>query len=170
MAQLPPSMQKTDPNTFNQTVVRIAHVLASDDFPPGDRAKLRRLSASAPPSVAFLRFAFAHLPEGWERRQELWQTLVAGVALMYPQQHDASRPLGRALAEAGYAEARLERLLAAQDDTRRTLLLRAIRFLRAKNMGCRFSDFAHLLGLGDNPEAASQRIARDYFRALSTQS
>lgn len=165
-----PSTQAADPPTMAQTVARLSHLLAREDFPPGDRARLRKLTPGSAPPLAFLRFAFAHLPAGWERRQEIWQTLVAGLALMYPQGHDAGRPLGRALAETGYTEPRLERLLTAQDDTRRTLLLRAIRFLRAKNASCSFTDLAHLLGLGGDPQLACQRIARDYFRATSAQS
>jgi len=165
---LPPPQAAETPG-LSRMVGRLARVLGDQAFPTGERARLRRWSPGAPPSLAFLRFGFSELPEGWQANTEDWEALVAGLALMYPQGHDPGRPAGRALAEAGYAEARLERLLAADGDTLRTLLLRAARFLRAKNASCSWIDFAFLLGLGGDPEAARRRLAGDYFRALSAE-
>lgn len=167
MASASPPRQSTETHGLSHTVGRLARVLSGEAFPTGERARLRKWSADSPPSLAFLRFGFSELPEGWQARSEDWEVLVAGLALMYPQGHDPGRPAGRALAEAGYAEARLERLLAADGDMRRTLLLRAARFLRAKNTSCNWIDFAFLLGLGGDPEPARRRLADDYFRALT---
>lgn len=154
--------------SLGQTVTEIAAVVAHEGFPTGDRAALKRLNPSGSPNVAFYRFAFRHLPDGWERSQQGWMALVAGVALMCPRPHRADRPAGMALAEVGYAEARVERLLAAEGDTLRTLLLRAARFLAAKSASVNWTDFARLL-LAVDPskrEAARLRVARDYYRNL----
>lgn len=154
------------PPTLAQTTASVARVIGAEDYPAGERARLKRWSPGTAPSLAFYRFAFRCLPEGWERRSEAWMTLTTSIALMCPDPHRPDVPLGRALADIGYAEARLERLLAAEDGTLPTLLLRAARFLRAKNAGCNCTDFAYLLGLGGNPQRVRLRIARDYYREL----
>lgn len=154
------------PRGLAQTTALIARVLGDGDFPTGDRAKLKRWSPGDPPSLALYRFAFRHLPEGWEQRYEAWTTLTTAIAIMCPDPHRPDVSLGRALANAGYAEARLERLLAAEDGTLRTLLLRSARFLRSKNVACNCTDFARLLNLQGDPPKARMRIARDYFREL----
>ena len=154
------------PPTLAQTTASVARVINAEDFPTGERARLKRWSPGTAPGLAFYRFAFRYLPEGWERKQEAWMTLLTAVALMCPDPHRPDLPLGRALADTGYAEARLERLLAAEGDTLHTLLLRAARFLRAKNASCNCTDFAYLLGLRGDPQRARLRIARDYYREL----
>ena len=60
------------------------------------------------------------------------------MAVMAPSIHRPDRGLGKALAEAGYSEARLERLLASEGDTRRSLLIRAARFLASKSASWRY--------------------------------
>ena len=150
----------------SQTAALLARVIGADDFPTGERARLKRWAPGSPPSLAFYRFAFRHLPEGWERNPEAWLTLTTAIALLCPDPHRPDLPLGRALADTGYAEARLERLLSAQEDTLHTLLLRSARFLCAKNSGCNCTDLAYLLGLRGDPERARLRIARDYYREL----
>jgi CRISPR system Cascade subunit CasB len=152
--------------TLAQTTALVARVIGAEDFPAGERARLKRWSPGNEPSLAFYRFAFRYLPEDWEHKPPMWTTLLAAVALMCPDPHRPDMPLGRALADTGYAEARLERLLAADGDTLQTLLLRAARFLRAKNAGCNCTDFAYLLGLRGDPQGARLRIARDYYREL----
>jgi len=146
-------------------VRHLASTIAAEHFPTGDRAALRRLNPDAMPNLAFYRFAFRHLPQNWESRRAAWTALVAGIALMCPKPHRPDRSAGLALAETGYSEKRLERLLAAEGDTLHTLLLRAARFLAAKNEACNWVDFAHLL-LDTNPENARLKIARDYYRNL----
>lgn len=157
----------TDTSTtapLSQTIAHIAHVLAAEGFPTGERARLKRWSPGSPPSLAFYRFAFQHLPDQWEHQPETWLTLVTGLALMCPSPHRRDLSVGRALAETGYAEARLERLLAAHGNALPTLILRAARFLRAKNASCNWTDFAYLLDLAGSPEEVRLRIARDYYR------
>jgi len=122
--------------------------------------------------MVFYRFALQHLPEGWDHSEERmldWVTLVAGIALMSPNAHRVDRPLGKVLAETGYSEARLERLLAAEGNVRRILLLRAARFLAAKGSPCSWIDAAQLLLTRDpqKREQVNRRVARDFYQSAS---
>lgn len=151
-------------------IARLAGTLGSEHFPTGDRAALKRMDPDQPPPLAFYRFAFRELPEGWEHRRSAWQTLTAGMALAGNQgnPHNRDRRLGRVLAEQGYSEARLERLLAASGETLETLLLRAIRYLVAKGETLDWTDCARLLLVGDDDkrERTRREIAGDYYRNL----
>jgi CRISPR system Cascade subunit CasB len=140
----------------------------SESFPPGESAALKRLTPRLPPSLIFYRFAFRHFPEGWEARQAEWMAVVSGLALMCPAPHRPDRPAGRALAEAGYSEARLERLLAAEEVDLRTLVLRAARFLAAKAESVNWVDLARLLLTKDKGKLENVRFqfARDYYTHL----
>ncbi len=148
---------------------RLSGVVGSENFSSGERAGLKRITPGSLPPLTFYRFAFRHLPEGWEGQQEAWMMVVAGLALMSPNPHRPARSAGRALAESGYAESRLERLLAAkEEDVLHTLLLRAVRFLAAKNESINWVDFARLLLTKDRAklETARLSIARDYYYNL----
>jgi len=155
-------------SSLGSIIGRLASVIASDNFPSGERAALKRLTPGAPSPLSFYRFAFRYLPENWENNKLAWGTVVAGLALMHPHPHRPDRPAGRALAESGYPEARLERLLEAEGDVLHTLLLRAVRFLAAKGESVNWTDFARLLMSIDpaKREAASLQIARSYYRNL----
>ncbi len=151
---------------------RAAGIICSDGLPTGDRAKLRRMAPGQPLPLVFTRFALAHLPESWERHPDDWAALLAGIAIMAPRAHRPGHGLGRALAESGYSEARLERLLDANGETRRTLLLRAVRFLTAKSAPFDWHDAAQLLLTRDEAkrDRINQRIARDFFSNLKSES
>lgn len=152
--------------TLAGAIAHAAGVIASEGFPTGDRAALRRMVPGHPPPLAFYRFALRHLPESWEHHRDDWMALVAGMALMSPSAHQPGRGLGRVLAEAGFSEARLERLLASEGDTRRILLLRATRFLSAKAGSFDWSQGARLLLTRDKDkrEGLYQQIARDFYQ------
>lgn len=151
---------------IHPTIGRLAALLGSADYPTGERAMLKRMAPGNPPPLAFYRFAYRHLPAGWERQRDAWMTLVAGLALMGVGGHRPDRKVGQVLAETKYSEARLERLLAAEGDTLLTLLLRAVRFLAAKGQAVNWLDFAYLLGLAGDPERARMDIARAFYRNL----
>jgi CRISPR type I-E/ECOLI-associated protein CasB/Cse2 len=166
---MPAVLVETPPakgQTLAQQVSHIAAIIASDDFPTGDRAALKRQTPTQEPSLTFYRFAFGHLEEGWQRQKGAWITICSGIALMCPHPHRPDRPAGQALAETGYSEARLERLLAAEGDVLQTLVLRAGRFLAAKGEPINWTDFARLLLAEDSEkrEKARLRIARHYYR------
>lgn len=153
-------------------VGRAAGIICSDGFPTGDRAKLRRMAPGQPLPLVFTRFALAHLPESWERQPKDWAVLLAGIAIMAPHAHRPGYGLGRALADAGYSEARLERLLDTDGETRRTLFLRAVRLLAAKAAPFDWHDAAQLLLARDEVkrDRIKQRIARDFFSNLKSES
>ncbi len=159
-------------DTMSSTIGRIAGVLASSGFPTADRAALRRISPDQPLPLTFYRFGVRYLPQGWDlstARLRDWATIVAGIAIMSPNAHRPNLGLGRALAEAGLSEARLERLLQSEGSIRRTLLLRAARFLAAKNQPCDWTDGAWFLLTPEHDierrERIHRRIARDFYAA-----
>ena len=163
------SDSKTSERGLATDIGRIAGMIGSDNFPTGERAALRRMRSGSPLPLAFYRFALNHLPPGWERNTEDWVTLVAGIAIMSPGAHQPQQSLGRSLAETGYAEARLERLLLTTSNTRRTLLLRAARFLSAKGTPFDWTQAALLLLISDDQnkrESLHRRIATDFYYAL----
>jgi CRISPR system Cascade subunit CasB len=154
--------------TLEQQVGRIAGIIGSERFPTGERAALRRMTPGHPLPLSFYRFAFSRLPKGWEHAIDDWTTLVAGIALMSPNAYNAQVGLGRALAEAGYSESRLERLLAAEYEVRRALFLRAIRFLAAKSKPFNWAEGARFLLTKSESkrETLNLHIARDFYRRI----
>ncbi|MCU7928140.1 MAG: type I-E CRISPR-associated protein Cse2/CasB [Candidatus Thiodiazotropha sp. (ex Dulcina madagascariensis)] len=168
-------MQNSQPEALEETAKSLASVIgsisgliASENFPNSDRATLKRMDPKKEPPLSFYRFAFRHLPQHWQAQRKTWQTILNGMALMSPPIHRPDQPLGKVLAEEDYSEARLERLLAAEDETRRTLILRAVRFLAAKKQPVNWTDLAGLLLItdADKREDLHMRIAGDYYRNL----
>lgn len=96
--------------------------------------------------------------------------MLAGLAVMGTQPHRPDRPVGQALAEHRYSEARLERLLMARDDVLYTLTLRLARFLAAKGENVNWLDLANLLLTKDREaqEGVRLKIAGDYYRHQKT--
>jgi CRISPR system Cascade subunit CasB len=154
--------------TLEQQVGKIAGIISSERLSTGERAALRRMIPGHPLPLSFYRFAFSYLPTGWEYAIDDWTTLVAGIALMTPNAYSPQVGFGKALAEAGYSEFRLERLLAAGYEVRRTLFLRAIRFLAAKSKPFNWAQGARFLltRSEDNQEAMNLRIARDFYSRI----
>lgn len=158
------------------TIGRIASVIGAEGFPTGERAAFRRMSLTKPLPLPFFRFAIRHLGDNWDANAAAikdWTTIVAGVAIMSPTAHRLDLSLGTALGKEGYSEARLERLLSAEADVRRTLLLRAARFLAAKASPCNWVECAQLLRLGDDSdyrENLHRRIAADFYKASEAKS
>ncbi len=152
------------------TVARLAGLLASENFPTFERAALKRMVPGQAPPVVFYRLAFHHLPQGWERQEASWQTILAGMAMMAPQIHRPDRPLGQVLAETDYSEARLERLLRAEGEVLSTLFLRLCRFLAAKAQPFNWCEAASLLLVRehDKRERINLKIARDFYRHQKT--
>lgn len=147
-------------------LAHIAAVIGNRDFPAGDRAAFKRMVPGQPPPLEFYRFALRHLPENWEAQLADWVTLVAAMALMGANAYQKGRSFGQALAEEGFSEARLERLLAADDEGRRTLFLRAVRFLASKGASFDWEQAASLLLTRDEArrEKINRRIASDFYR------
>jgi len=161
----------TSPDFLARAIAHVAGTLSSEHFPTGERAALKRMTPGQPPPLYFYRFALRHLPETWERDEADWITLIAGIALMVPHAHRPGTGLGTVLGEGGYSEGRLERLLQSEGDTRRTLLLRAVRFLAAKAQPFDWQDAARLLLTRDpeKRERVHRHIARDFYTIVDQQ-
>ena len=164
-----PPLIETPSVSTAQIVARVSRIVGGDDFPNGERAALKRWSPGSGHTLAFHKFAARHLPVDWEWKKDEWATIVTGVAISHPYNQSPGAPPGKALAESGYSETRLERLLAAQGDGLLTLVLRSARFLRAKNVAFDWTGIAYLLGINGNSDQTRFRIARDYYRELQRQ-
>jgi CRISPR system Cascade subunit CasB len=153
-------------------VPALARLLYEEVIPTGERAALKRMALDGPAPLALHRLLIRHVDEAWQGETWLadWRTLICALALQRDGSFAPERPLGQALAEARFAESRLERLLGSAGETLRALALRAARQLAAKGLACDWRQFADLL-FSRNPEARERintRIARDFYRHLNT--
>jgi CRISPR system Cascade subunit CasC len=168
--------QPTPPPEARGIVARIAAELAAPGFPRGDLAALRRMDPEAPGRTpVLLRLLARHTADRLEYgADELrrWALLVHGMALMAPEHHRTTVPVGRALFGPGraplYAESRLARLLSARGRAFRAQVPRLARQLKAKDQALDWREFADLiLAEGRNEARAEQsreRIAAAYYR------
>jgi CRISPR system Cascade subunit CasB len=147
---------------------RVAGIICSDQFPTGERAAFRRMNPEQSPPLLFYRFALTHLPADWEYNTVDWMVLLTGISIMAPDAHRPDLGVGKALATADYSEARLERLLASEGDTQRTLVLRSARLLAAKRTACNWGDYGQLLLTRDKEkrEKLNRRIAKDFYQNI----
>lgn len=174
-------MQQAEANplgSLGAAVDAVAQALASGRVGPGERAELRRVHLESVPGPAYWH-VMARLveprhpaPEGefgrtrWERR---WATVLCGMALLA---HAPHRPPGRALAEVGFHELRLRRLLRASHERLGDELLGAARYLASKGEALDWREAARLVHHDphDAPEWAEKvrrRVARDYFGTVT---
>lgn len=163
-------MNTPEPRWPSAQVPTLARALANPHFSNGERAALKRMGLEGPAPLALHRFILRHVEEAWqgEHWTPRWRALICALAIQRDGGFDPSRPWGQALAEARFAESRLERLLAAQGDTQLTLALRAARQLAAKGIACDWRQLADLVFSTDTEirERINTRIARDYYRNL----
>lgn len=163
-------MNPLEPRSPSAHVPALARTLADPHFPNGERAALKRMGLEGPSPLALHRFILQEVDEAWQSENwtRRWRMLICALAIQRDGGFDPSRAWGKALAEAGFAESRLERLLAAQRDTQLTLALRAARQLAAKGIACDWRQLADLIFFSDPEihERNSTRIARDYYRNL----
>lgn len=152
----------------------VAGAFASGRVDSDERAELRRMKPSTLPPTAFwhilARLVERHHPvpeyeagrTAWEKR---WATVLAGMAVLG---HVPERSPGKALAEAGFHEQRLRRLLRASGDRLGDELMGAARFLSSQGVPMDWREGARLVHYDPDrtPEWADRirrRIARDYF-------
>ncbi len=163
-------MSTPEPRWPASQVPGLARALADPHFSNGERAALKRMALDGPAPLALHRFLLRQVDEAWQGERWLpgWRALICALAIQRDGGFDPVRPLGQALAEARYAESRLERLLAADGDTLRALALRAARQIAAKGIACDWRQLADLLfaATPDSRERSNTRIARDYYRNL----
>jgi len=156
--------------TLAQTVAHLARVLALGHYPNGDRAALKRWAPGISLPLAYYRLWLLHLrtdPPS-EHDTPAWMAIVWGLALAGTEAHQPKRALGQALAQSGFAQARLERLLSAPEALRFEFYQSAVRFLAAKGEGCNWTDWASYLLTHDpdKREGLHRRIAQSYYRHL----
>lgn len=155
-------------DSLGRLVARLAAVVGGERFPNADRAALKRWSPGQPPPLSFYRLWLRSVDDELPApaQTQAWMLVTWGLALGVA--HQRGRPLGRVLAESRYAEARLERLLAAPPDVLPELFASLMRFLAAKGEAVDWLDAARLLLTqdADKREAVHRRIAADYFRHL----
>ena len=186
-----PTTANTDDTTRADTswasqAVRLAGVLASENFPRGDLAQLRRMSPDNPHAVSFWRLMARQNLFSNPTVDQKWALIIHGIALMTPTNnvagnsrtaHNAFMPVGRALFLGGesrrstgfYSESRLNRLLTARGPMLRTLQARLFRMLAAAGVSFNWREMASfILNEGYDEGAAEQgrrRIAREYYQA-----
>lgn len=166
-------MSEDQPRTPSAHVPEMAAVLKSENFPSGERAALKRMGMDGEAPLAFHRFVLRHVdpPLQADSLMKVWRTLICSLAIQRDGGFDPARPLGQSLAETGYSEKRLERLLSASGETLYRLALRAARQIAAKGVSADWRQMADLLFSRDpgGRETVNRRIARDYYRTLQLQ-
>lgn len=161
---------QSPPPTLKSIVGRLAHLL-EHGCSPGDLAALRRLDPADPSAPAFFKVTASvladALPDGDEPRMEAerrWAAVLCAMATANGL-HRPGRPLGSALAEAGFAELRLTRLLRARGDQMFPAVRAAAQFLAAKVEPFDATDLVRLV-LSESradEEKARRDVARSYF-------
>ncbi|MGE0081095.1 MAG: type I-E CRISPR-associated protein Cse2/CasB [Thiohalomonadaceae bacterium] len=165
------SEQESAKKGLPEIVGRIAWALEQPHYPNGDRAALKRWSPAQALPLAYYRLWLQHLRQDPppDEQAQTWMAIAWGLAFAGHNGHEPKRPLGQALAEAGFIEARLERLLSAPEELRIELYQSAVRFLVAKGMACNYTDWAAWLLTEDaeKRDALNRRIASQYYRHLA---
>jgi CRISPR system Cascade subunit CasB len=160
----------TQTASLASTVARLAAVIGNSRFPAGDRAALRRWTLGQPVPLAFYRLWLRHAGEELppEAQMENWMILVCCMTTLGEKSHTPTRRLGQALAESGFSEGRLERLLSAPDGVRSELLMNAVRLLAAKGDSFNLAEAAQFLLTKDEArrEGVNRRIAEAFYRHL----
>ena len=156
-------------SNLSTKIARLVAVIGSQHYPAGDRAALRRWAPGQTVPLAFyrlwLRYAVDDLPP--QSQTEAWMLIIWAIATLGAGAHAPNRPWGRALAEAGFAEGRLERLLSAPEDVRADLFMQAVRFLAAKGERFDLAEAARYLLTQDEAkrEQLSRHIAQAFYRS-----
>lgn len=153
-------------SSLSSTLARLAAVIGAPHYPAGDRAALRRWAPGQLVPLAFYRLWLRHvgadLPT--QNQTEAWMLIAWAIATLGDKAHNPKRPWGQALAEASFAEGRLERLLSAPADVRADLFMQAVRFLSAK--GERFDLAEAALYLLTDDEAKREQLHRHIAQAF----
>ncbi len=141
----------------------------------GPAADLRRLRADAEDrwrSATFYRLyadVIAPRHRGGDDHERNWAMILAGLARLA---HAPGRNAGATLAEEGFAERRLVRLLDADGDHLASELRATISFLAAKGAAVNWIDLAELVltHATERRDDARRKIAAAYYRSLTTSS
>ena len=152
--------------TLPDVIGRIAGAMARDLIGPGERAELRRLDVAHPHSPAFWKIMTAWIgPAQTLESETRWAIVLSGFARLGPPLHKRGARLGRALANAGYSELRLLKLLKVKGPTFADAVRRLCGFLAAKAEPVDWIELARFILTTDEQKADELRrnIARDYY-------
>lgn len=130
-------------------------------FHDGDRAALRRSADGATMARALLAWE----GEDDELRDTSTIAAVKTLAQAIAIAGASTTHLGKALAAAGFSEARLDRLLRADAASLPDQALTAARFLAGKGQGIHAGDLADLLLNTTHGERVRLAISRDFYRS-----
>ncbi len=160
---------------LSQIIGRISHAI-NDNLSTGDIAELKRLNPEDPGTPAFWKLMVSCVGEdgihltGENNRdaaEQQWAIVLSAMAHMQ-KQHSQVRKLGDALAEAGYSELRLTRLLRATGETLRNLARGMTLYLVAKGEPFDLLDLARLIFSDGKSwsESFRRQIARSYYAKI----
>lgn len=170
------------------TASAIAERLTRRDLGTGDLAELRRMNTDRPDSALFWRliiaFRIASDDSAYNddvQTEQAWAKTIAALAhgTRYGQEetttpHDPAIPLGRALAAAGFHQARLQALLNAGPPQVQRLAATATAFLHSKGQRYNAADLARLMlsPLRSKAQRDADRtyLARHFNREIYRQS
>ena len=171
--------------------VTLAGLIASENFPRGDLAQLRRMDPDAPDAAAFWRLMARQNLFRNDETEAKWALIIHGIALMTPTNsgdghsltaHDGYTAVGRALFQGGdsqratayYSETRFSRLMTSRGEMLRVLLRRLFRMLASADVVFNWTEMASfILSDGYDDEAAERsrrRMARAYYQTERRQS
>lgn len=171
-----PEKPATDEPTWRSLIGKIAFLIhpGQNALSSADMAQLRRLSAQKPYSSALWKILLhCDVPEKWAgganqaKKEKQWATLLAAMA-QNPTSHDPKTSFGKALADAGWSELRLVRLLESRDEQLDAIFRQMAAYLSSKGKTLDWSQAGQLIFWQDGEVAENirQDIARDYYRAV----
>ena len=179
----------TQRNRYDPTAAgAMASRLTRRDITSGNMADLRRMNPARPNSSTFWRLMLNYritVPEDPMDDnvavEQAWAHVLTAIAHgsrvgenETTTPHDPAMPLGRALAIAGYQEARLNALLNAGNGHIQRLTGTAAQFLHSKGLSYNCSDLARLmlspLRSKAQRDADRTHLARQYHREIYLQS
>lgn len=175
--EVSPTIREPEETTLESRIGRLA-VIVAKELSPGDRADLRRASPDDFGGPAFWKVAASHLtPAGLiagagsirDRQEREWIVILSAIAHLEGL-HAPKRPLGAALAESGFSELRLTRLLRADGMLLLNQVRQMVHFLGSKGTSTNVADIARLVLSDTRSERARVRrsIARNFYAQLST--
>ncbi|MCY4587059.1 MAG: type I-E CRISPR-associated protein Cse2/CasB [Bryobacterales bacterium] len=169
------------PRGLGQVIATLSRHLNAERIGVGALAELRRMTGNDLRS-AFWKQYLCDVPVEWReprgqvdaRVDRAWAGLIRAMVEMAPNPHSFDQPFGAALAKTRYSEDRFVRLLRAEGEDLARELRVAGSWLARAGVKADWERPAHLslrgLGLNVNPQLASHRMARDYFRTPTQRS
>jgi CRISPR type I-E-associated protein CasB/Cse2 len=156
-------------SSIHEIADKIAYEIGQDYFGAGPLAQLRRINPriGVPGAPALHRLLARHVEDttlNSATNFQRWSLLVHLLALAAPDDHRGGEPLGKALFEAGFSEARLAQLLDAEPADFPVVLPRVVRFLVAKREKLNTAELAYLI-LNPELDDSRRRIAAAFYRA-----